>query len=163
MQRIVLIMLISIFWLFLRGFQADRNIQETAHVRLKEGINKAAHDASMQVDDYQWGQGKIVFNHTKAIDVFRNTLAYNTDLRPDLNPIPGTFFADPIEITFEDYVDDSSGVVFPFTYINDREGIYHVLKGPAVVYKVRTKVRQTNPWSYKGYIRKTVVFEYPYP
>jgi hypothetical protein len=162
MNRVLLLMLLFIVFIYLTGFQEDRYITETVHNRLKFSLNRAAHDAALQVDKEALSEGQVVFSRGEALDVFKATLRDNLQLQIDLSPIPGSLFQSELEVIFEDYVDDDSGVAFPLTYTNAANQIVQVLKGPAVVYRVRVKLPRSNSLSYQGYIYKSVIYEYPF-
>lgn len=163
MNRVLLIILTLPIFIFLWGFQDERYLSQTVHERLKNSINRGAHDASLQIDPQQLKRGNIVFLQSESFRVFKSTLIENLGLELNLSPKPKTLLSSPVEILFEDYVDDSSGVSFPYSYENDEFKIKKMMKGPAVVYVIRTKMPRVNTLSYDGYVYKRVIFEYPYP
>ncbi|TBL80604.1 hypothetical protein [Paenibacillus thalictri] len=165
MHRVLLIVMMAGIYLFAMGFEADRFMTKEVHNRLKFSLNRAAHDASLQVDAAALNDGRIQFVRSDARVVFEAGLRYNLELQSgaQLTPKEGTLLKGPVEIIYEDYVDDATpGVAFPFSYVRNAEHIAQVLKGPAVIYRVRVPLPRTNRLSYDGYIYKTVIYEYPF-
>jgi hypothetical protein len=163
MRRSFLILALSLVFILMELYNADRLSDDTTQYRLKYGLHRAAHDATLQIDPVSKVDGLIVFLQSKALQTFKNTLILNMDLKPDLSPKANTVLKDPVEIIFEDYIDDSSGVTFPFNYSNSQFGIYKTINGPAVIYELRVKAPRLSTYSYDGYIYKNVIQEYQYP
>jgi hypothetical protein len=163
MNRSLLIMALSLIFIIMEFYNADRLSDTSIHDRSKNSLNRAAHDAALQIDPVYKVDGQIVFLRDKALQVFTDTLTRNLDLKPNLSPKANTVLRDPVEIIFEDYVDDLSGVTFPYNYVNTQYGIYKTIDGPAVIYEIRTKAPKLSTYSYAGYIYKNVIQVYPYP
>ncbi len=156
-------MLMAGIFIYAMGFEADRYITEAVHNRLKFSLNRSAHDASLQVDKLALTEGRIVFVRSGARHAFEAGLRANLELQDNLFPRAGTMLGKPPEIVYEDYVDDATpGVRFPFSYVRPEQNIYQVIKGPAVIYRVRVMLPGTNRFSYNGYVYKTVIYEYPF-
>lgn len=162
MNRALLLMFVVLMFLYTTGFEADRYMTDTAHNRLKEAMNRGAHDASLQVYSESLSEGVVIFEQPAAKQAFLRGLQGNLQLSESLDPKPGTLFASAPEIIFEDYVDDvTPGVSFPYTYVRTDRKIVRVMKGPAVVYQVRIRMPRAHAFSFDGYVYKTVIFEYP--
>lgn len=153
----------SVVCLMIWMWQVDDNNTTLANERLKNAVNYAAHDASLQLNKAELGRGKIVFNRPAAENAFTQTLAANLILDSSLDPKPGTLFKDRLTVIYEDFIDSSDGVNYPYLYENNAYGIRHIIYGPAVVFAVRVprpKVFNLNP---EYDLVKWAVFEYPAP
>lgn len=126
-------------------WQSEGHMQNQAVKRLKNRINYAAHDASLQVQDITLNNGKVVFDRIQADQAFHNTLELNNTKQ--------------YEILYKDYLDDSN-TTFPLLYKNEQYSIQKLVKGPSVVYVA--KVPHPNPKAVDPFISDWVVFEYPY-
>ena len=147
------------FWLW----QTDGTVALLANERLKNGINRAAHDASLQVDKGQLVYGKVIFDTTASLAAFKKTLADNLLLDNQLKPLPNTLFTQPITITYMDFIDDLDGVTYPYLYENPMYGISKIIKGPAVVFAIETDKPRPFNISDDYMMVKWAVFEYPLP
>lgn len=162
MNRVLLLMFVVLMFLHTTGYEADRYVTTTTHNRLKFSLNRGAHDAALQVDKERLAEGDIVFERGLARAAFEKGLEHNLQLDSSGNPRASTLLQSKPVIVFEDYVDDSTpGVAFPFSYVRESEHIYQVLKGPAVIYRVKVKLPRTHAWSYVGDVYKNVIYEYP--
>ena len=147
------------FWMW----QVDDNNTALANKRLKNAVNYATHDASLQLKQAELGTGRIVFDIPAAENTFRQTLQDNLVLDNSLNPKPGTLFKQKLTVIFTDFIDDDDGKTYPFFYENDIYGIHHWIYGPSVIFAVevqRPVVFNVNP-VYN--LVKWAVFEYPVP
>jgi len=163
MRETIITILLSIVCLTFWIWQVDDNVTSLANERLKNAVNYAAHDASIQIDKKYLGNGRIAFNNAKAEEVFRQTVADNLFLDSDLVPRPNTLFKEKITVIYTDFIDDRDGITYPFFYENEAYGIHHWIFGPAVVFAVevpRPRTFNVNP-SYS--LVKWSVFEYPVP
>lgn len=151
-------LLFTTFWLW----QVDGDIALLANKRLKYAINRAAHDASLQVNKTELNnKGKIIFDTFTAETVFKKTLADNLALTEGLIPNPNTLFSQQISITYMDFIDDTDGVTFPYLYENMPYGIRKIIYGPAVIFAVETPKPRPFNISDDYFITKWAVFEYP--
>src|SRR5690606_1128236 len=118
----------------------------------------ALHDAGLQLDQNQLSNGLIVFDQTKAYEVFRQTLSLNTKTN-NLNPTDQSKFKNEIKIV-EFHFFDESNTSFPYvhTFPNGRQeiflkpSIYVVLETVSpLTYGNRTPltVRRQAAYSYK--------------
>lgn len=163
MKETIFTLLVSVVCLTFWMWQVDDNLTGLANERLKNAVNYAAHDASIQVNSEELANGRIVFDTAKAKEVFNRTLADNLSLDNNLVPRPNTLFKEKINVIYTDYIDDRDGLTFPYLYENDYYGIRHWVFGPAVVFAVevpRPRAFNLNP-SYS--LVKWSVFEYPVP
>jgi hypothetical protein len=163
MNRALLLIFVVLMFVYTTVFEADRYVASTTHNRLKFALNRGGHDAAMQVSKYWLAEGMVVFERPLALAAFEAGLRGNLQLRMDGTPYEGSLLSGKPEIVFMDYVDHSTpGVLFPYSYIKESEHIFHVLKGPAVIYKVRVKMPRSSYLSYDGDVYKTVIYEYPF-
>lgn len=163
MGRSLLITALTLIFLLMESTNADRAANTSVINAMTYSLQYAAHDAALQIDPIEKSDGYIVFIRDQARNVFEETLQRNLRLKENLEPLPNTLLDDPVEIIFEDYVDDSSGITFPYNYVNDQYGIYKTLLGPSVIYEIRVKSPKTSKYSYDGYIYKNVIEQYPLP
>lgn len=163
MRETIFTLLLSVVCLTFWMWQIDDNTSGLANERLKNALNYAAHDASLQVNKQDLARGMIVFDTLSADEAFKKTLADNLFLDNRLVPKANTLFKESVSVIFTDYIDDTDGVVFPYLYENSTHGIRQWIYGPAVIYAVevpRPRVFNVNP-SYN--LVKWAVFEYPVP
>ncbi|SFL69044.1 hypothetical protein SAMN03159341_108235 [Paenibacillus sp. 1_12] len=162
MNRALLLLFVVLMFLYTTGFEADRFVTTTTHNRLKFTLNRGAHDAALQVNKDWLADGLVVFDRPLAHAAFEAGLRGNLQLRLDGTPSIGSLLSAAPVIVFEDYVDDlSPEVVFPYSYVRESEHIVQVLKGPAVIYRVKVKLPRSSSMSYDGDVYKTVIYEYP--
>lgn len=161
MKETIFALLMSLVCLTLWMWQVDDNTTALANERLKNAVNYAAHDASLQINKSELAKGRILFEPVTADAVFRQTLQDNLALTNDLTPKPNTLFKEQMTVLYTDYIDDGDGIAFPHFYENDTYNIHHWVNGPAVIFAVkvpRPRVFNVNP----GYdLIKWAVFEYP--
>ncbi|NHN33106.1 hypothetical protein [Paenibacillus agricola] len=162
MNRALLLLFVVLMFMYTTSFEADRYVASTTHNRLKFALNRGGHDAALQISKDWLAEGLVVFDRPNAWAAFEAGLRHNLQLRVDGSPYEGSLLSDKPIIVFEDYVDDSTpGVLFPYSYIRENESIFQVLKGPAVIYRVKVKMPRSSQLSYDGYVYKTVIYEYP--
>lgn len=164
MKRVLFLILTLVYYVMIQWHQDDYLYSRLVHERLKNSINRGAHDASLQIKDEEWGEGRIEFDRDKALKAFKTTLADNISLDANtLSPKQNTILKNKVEILFEDYIDAKSQVSYPYAYVNNEYKIRKTIYGPAVIYVVRVPNPVVHPTSMKEDIQKWVVFEYPYP
>lgn len=156
-------LLLFYFTFILWVLQLNLQMDAEAHYKLKESLEIAAHDAALQDVGAELAEGRIVFDKNQALESFKNSLIYSLKLEDagtELDPLPQSYFQDPIRIVFEHYIDDANTVSYPFLYENPMYHIREVIRGPSVIFVVETKT----PRHFRGQkkdIRKRVVYEYP--
>jgi len=163
MKETIFALLMSVVCLTFWMWQVDDNNTGLANERLKNAVNYAAHDASLQINKQELAKGRIIFNSAVADVVFRQTLKDNLSLADDLTPEPNTLFKEQVTVLYTDYIDYEDGVSFPYFYESSTYGIHRWVHGPAVVFAVkvpRPRVFNVNP-VYE--LVKWAVFEYPMP
>ncbi len=161
MRAAISILLLSVFFISVSLYQLDTETALLANERLKDAVNRAAHDASLQIDRVELSNGRIVFDPAAAAAVFGQTLAANLGLDENLDPKPGTMFSGRAQVEYMEYLDDSSGKSFPLLYENPVYGITKTVRGPAVVAVVSIPKPVTSGLSSAWSMRKWAVYEYP--
>lgn len=148
-----------VLWVLQFNLQMDAEV----HYKLKESLEIAAHDAALQDVEAELAEGRIVFEQNQALTSFKDSLTHSLKLADngmELNPLPQSYFQDPIRIVFIHYIDDANTATFPFLYENPTYHIREVIRGPSVIFVVETQT----PRHFRGEkkdIRKRVVYEYP--
>lgn len=163
MKETIFAILMSVVCLTFWMWQVDDNNTVLANERLKNAINYAAHDASLQINRAEMARGRIVFDHVLAESVFRKTLQDNLLLENDLTPKPNTLFKAPLTVLFAGHIDDDDGVAYPYFYENNTYGIHRWINGPAVIFAVRVPRPQVFNVNPVYDLVKWAVFEYPLP
>jgi len=161
MRAAISMLLISVFFISVSLYQLDTETTLLANERLKNAVNRAAHDASLQVDRAELSNGRIVFDRTSAAAAFRQTLAANLGLDENLDPKPGTMFSEKARVEYMEFLDDSGGLTFPLLYENSVYSIAKTVRGPAVVAVVSITKPVTSGLSSSWTMRKWAVYEYP--
>lgn len=161
MRAAISVLLISVFFVSVSLYQLDTETALLANERLKDAVNRAAHDASLQIDQAELSNGRIVFDPAAATAVFNQTLAANLGLDENLNPKPGTMFSGRAQVEYIDFLDDSDGLTFPLLYENSVYNITKTVRGPAVVAVVSIPKPVTSGLSSAWTMRKWAVYEYP--
>lgn len=162
MKETFRVLMLGFMFIIMTFLQIERDINSTTQQRLKASITRAAHDASLQVVDSLVGEGYIVFDREKARAAFEQTLQSNLQLKSDLTPKPHTLLHDQMYIIAEEYIDDYSGVTFPYNYRNDEMRMYKTIYGPAVIFKIRVHMPRVSRFGYDGDVTKDVIYEYPF-
>lgn len=142
--------------------ETDYHVHAMFHERLKNAANRAAHDASLQMDREELKEGRYVFDESEALRRFRHTLAENLGLTNELKPKPGTLLKDPVHVVYEDYIDESDSVTFPYRYENPKYRMEETVRGPAVIYVIEVDYPRYFQLTEAKRLFKPVVFEYPF-
>ncbi len=160
---------VILVWSLTLMFQVDYLQDQKATRELKDGLELAAHDATMMLDSESLSLGTVVFDRLLAEQVFARSLSKN--LQVDLvgleyqNTQDLSFFKHPIKIVHMEFIDDLSnpGITYPCTYGvscgQDKYDIFETVKGPAIVVVAQT-------YSPRGFsdelkpITQAVVYEY---
>lgn len=163
MRETIFALLMSVVCLTFWMWQVDDNITVLANERLKNALNYAAHDASLQLNKAEVAKGRIIFDSVSAEAVFRQTLQDNLALANDLTPLPNTLFKEQITVLYADYIDDVDGVAYPYFYENDTFGIHRWINGPSVVFALKVPRPRVFNVNQVYDLIKWAVFEYPMP
>lgn len=131
-------------------WQMDHQTTETSRSRLKLSLDRATHDAAMQLDKNVLArEGRIVFT-SQARTVFDQTLQTNLKFNESYYPKANNLFnsADRLEVLVFDRVETGcpgspSGSGFPCTYVNTTHGYIDTLRGPSIVAVIKMKHPQS--------------------
>jgi hypothetical protein len=146
-------------WAGLLAMQLNFEMDTSATRKLKNAMELAVHDAALSLKTEELMNGKIVFNQMVAEQNFRKSLEDNLRLNTSLEPLSDSFFKEPIVLKHLEYVDHSTGSMFPMNYFNDKYHILDTLEGPAIVAVLETR----GPRYFTGnkkVIRQAVVYQY---
>ncbi|MFE7064175.1 peptidase M23 [Sutcliffiella sp. NPDC057660] len=146
-------------WAGIMVMQFNFDLDMSATRKLKNGLELAAHDAALALNQQELSQGRIVFDQAGAFGNINKSLQDNLQLDGLYKPLPKTFFHNQVKVLHVEYIDDSSGVDFPMNYSNNTFNVLETIHGPAVVIIAETK----SPRFFRGdtiTVRQAVVFEY---
>lgn len=164
MRASIAMILLGVFFVFVIYIEIDQDMSSLLNERVKNAVNRATHDASLCINKQEFSEGRIVFSPNQALITFNNTLAANLGLDPaSLNPKPNTLFTSKPAIELLEFIDDNSGINFPYYYQNSTYGINKILYGPAVISIVKIEKPVFCSLSAKFDYRKWCVYEYPVP
>jgi len=122
----------------------EHQTTETSRNRLKLSLDRATHDAAMQVDKNVLArEGRIVFT-SQSKTVFDQTLQTNLKFDENYYPKANNLFnsADRLEVLVFDRVETGcpgSPAGFPCTYVNNTYGYVDTLRGPSIVAVIAMK------------------------
>ncbi|WP_040951680.1 hypothetical protein [Gorillibacterium massiliense] len=123
-------------------WQTDNHLSETGYLRLKNALDMATHDASLQLNkEVLENEGGIAFSDV-AWEAFNESLQRNLRLDASGHPLhPGLFrSSDALEVLLFDKVEKGcpdSPAGFPCTYVNHTYGYVDMLEGPGIVAIIR--------------------------
>ena len=122
MEHIIRIMFIA--FISILGLTLNMNLStkaQTLHY-LKEDLEVAAHDATLEVLETELAKGKIVFDQTEARNTFRESFENNSRLTADDYTL--------IDLVF---LDHSTVPSFPTTYISSSTDFSDVFTAPTII------------------------------
>lgn len=131
MYKLVLVLLMAVVWMLLHALQTDEEMAVAALFQGKHAVNRAAHAAAQQVDVKALGDGRLHINETAARAEAESYLQRNLMLEEDGDPLPGSYWKEPVEIVDFQVVNEDQ--LFPFTYRNDAFDYEVTLRRPGVV------------------------------
>lgn len=144
MKWSVIALFVSVVFFSLWIWQMEHQTTESARSKLKLSLDRATHDAALQVDrDILAREGRVAFTSSSRT-VFDNTLQTNLRFDANYKPIGNNLFNnnDRLEVLLYERVENgcpgSSGG-FPCTYVNTTYGYVDTLRGPSIVAIIRMK------------------------
>lgn len=146
-------------WAGIMAMQYNFDLDNTTTRRVKDALELAVHDASLEIDKVALSEGNIVFNTVQANDNFELSLRENLILDTSLQPQTGSLLQEEVKVVHMEYIDDSNTGAFPFNYVNDQYEIFDTVHGPSIVAVIET----LSPRYFDGEpmtIRQAVVYEY---
>jgi hypothetical protein len=135
----------AVFW----QWQLSNNMDNVAYARAKNALDRATHDASLQVDPVQLGKGQIVYDTSRALQAFTKTLRENMMLDGSLQALPKTFFNGQVAIVGMDVVDDANvqarynrkfdGTGLLYKYQGYGKSFQKMIYGPAIIFGIQIR------------------------
>lgn len=163
MKACIWVIFLSVFFICVMQMELDQDMASLLNERIKNALNRATHDASLQINQQQLSIGSSQYDQTAALSVFRKTLAFNLGLNPlTLKPLENTIFSTAPVIEFIDFIDDNDNISFPYLYQNNTYRINKIIRGPAIVTVISIEKPLLSALSAKLRYRKWAVYEYPF-
>jgi hypothetical protein len=131
MYKIVLYMLLLVFFMTLLALQIDEEVSMNTLFKVKHGLNRATHAAAQQLDEQKLAQGILSIDPQRAEEEAYHYLQYNLQLDEDNLPLPGSFLQTPVEVLVFEIIDENQ--IFPHLYVNDDYNYKVTLQRPGVV------------------------------
>jgi hypothetical protein len=135
MHKMLLFILMSLFYMTLYALQTDQEIAMHTLFRGKHGLSAAVHAAAQQSDAVKLAQGVHAINEANAQSSAMHFLQTNLRLDANNDPLPGTFFRTRIEVLLFKVVNAQE--VFPYTYTHPLYGYTVTLQKPGVIMFIR--------------------------
>lgn len=155
--------LFILMFAFITQMQFNLDADKTATRQMKNALELAVHDAALAVSPVEMGNGKVVFDQTKAIDNLRLSLESNLKIQSSggfvYTPSSNSLFKHDLYISHLEFIDDSVTTTYPYTYVNNDYEIMETVDGPSVIAVMTT---ESPRWFNGGvtYIRQAAVYEY---
>ena len=111
------------------GLMMNMNLSyqaQTLHYA-KEDLELAVHDATLEVNETEMANGRVVFDQARALTTFRNSFERNSRLS-----------ASEYEIVEMTYLDDVTSS-FPYTYTSANGVVEDVFLAPTIIAFIRVK------------------------
>lgn len=150
MKMAIFTIFMSLICSFLLLWQTDNHVSSTAYYKLKNTLDVATHDASLQIDMNSLNQGIIKFNAARANDALLNSLKANLKLDSSSHPIEPNIFRSTDKLEYKMMTVDTgcpgkpSGFPCVFDAWAASDGYIDTLEGPSVVAIV--KMRHPRPF-----------------
>ncbi|WP_138753551.1 hypothetical protein [Paenibacillus sinopodophylli] len=137
MKWVIMILLLSPIFFIYSAWNQDEHLQTKLKANLKDGMDLATHDASLQIVEEELEMGNIRFDPVEAERVLRQSMQTSFKLDGLLQPLPGGIWRDPFELVWFERVETG---VFPQVYHSGPPYYYSdTLKGPAIIAIVKVK------------------------
>lgn len=137
MNKLLLYMLLAVFFMSLMALQADEELAMQSYFHIKHALNRATHAGAQQLDGTKLAEGIADVDPELARTVTLEYFLSNLRLKPDLTPEPGSFLKEPAEIIALDVV--GAGETFPYLYEQPDYGYSVTLFRPGVVLLVKLR------------------------
>jgi hypothetical protein len=154
MDKLLLFMLLSAFFMLLHGLQTDEELAMHALFQGKHAVNRAAHASAQQLDPAKLARGIRSIDTVRARSAAMQYLRSNLRLDEGNSPMPGTFWKTRVEVLALDIVNEDNN--FPYLYERLDYGYSVTLHRPGVVMIVRLdypriyQVLSPISWTIKG-------------
>lgn len=137
MYKIVLYMLLLVFFMTLFALQMDEEVSMNTLFRVKHGLNRATHAAAQQFDEQKLAEGIMSIDPQAAEEEAYYYLQSNLQLDMDNLPLPGSFLESPVEVLVLDIINENR--IFPYLYVNDDYDYEVTLQRPSIVMIIRVE------------------------
>lgn len=171
MKHILFTCFMMVMCTLLWSWQIEGNTQNIALERAKNAVNRAAHGASLQIDDLALSNGQLIFDKTQALIAFTDILSKNMQLDSSLKALPDTLFQGQVQVVYEDYVDDSNVVArygsgFDaggklYQYNSADFNLQQIINGPSVIYVIKVQKPMQIDSTEETYYYIGSIYEYP--
>lgn len=137
MHKIVLYMLLLVFFMTLFALQIDEEMSMNTLFRVKHGLNRATHAAAQQLDEQKLAQGIMSIDPQAAEEEAYNYLQSNLQLDLDNLPLQGSYLESPVEVVVLEIINENR--IFPYLYVNDDYDYEVTLQRPGVIMIIRVE------------------------
>lgn len=137
MKWVIMLLLMMPIFIIYSAWSQDEHLSTKLKAGLKEGMDLATHDASLQIIEEELEMGKIRFDPMKSEKALLNSLQTSFKLNSLLQPLPGGIWKDPFELVWFEKIETGN---FPMIYHSGPPYYYSdTLKGPSIVAIVKVK------------------------
>lgn len=152
------------FFVAIISLQVNLEAKSTASRYLKNSLEIATHDGGLGVYEDKLANGIIDFNEVQSEGYILDSLRYHLNMtqgttRYQLMPTDDSFFQEPIEIKFIDFLDDSL-YTFPTSYTNVAYGIDIPILDPSIVVLIEGKAPTLLGSTSNTMVSRLVIYEY---
>ncbi|MEX1031246.1 MAG: hypothetical protein WDZ91_14555 [Paenibacillaceae bacterium] len=137
MYKLVLYLLLLVFFMTMFALQMDEEISMNTLFRVKHGLNRATHAAAQQLDEQKLAQGMMSIDSQVAEEKAYEYLQSNLQLDLNNMPLQGSFLESPVEVLVLDIINENR--VFPYHYMNVDYDYEVTLERPGVVMIIRVE------------------------
>lgn len=131
MAKLVFGILMTVVWWMIHALQMDEELAMNTVFDVKRAVSRAAHAAAQQVDLEKLEMGVPAIDRDQAEASALAYLRENLRLDADLQPLPGSFLRERVEV--EQFVVLGEELDYPFTYRNEVFDYEVTLDRPGVV------------------------------
>lgn len=131
MAKLVFSVLMIVVWWMLHALQLDEEVAMSSVHDAKRAVDRAAHAAAQQLDRDKLEMGVLSLQPDLAKGAAWEYMRGNLALDAALNPLPGSFLRDAVEVRA--FVVVNEDVVFPYTYRNEQYDYEVTLARPGIV------------------------------
>jgi hypothetical protein len=154
LYKLVLFMLLAMLQLWMLTLQLEEELSMHMLFELKHGVNRAAHAASVQIDEHLLAEGIRSIEEVRAREMGLLVLRENLRLNEAGEPLAGSLLREPIELLAFEVI--NSDEVFPYRYVNKEHDYEVILQNPGVIFIIRAeyprlfRVIEPIVWTVKG-------------
>lgn len=154
MYKIVLYVLLALFFMVMYALQMDEEMAIHTLFRTKHALNRSAHAAAQQLDYIKLARGIYSLDPIAAEAMALLYLQQNLNLTVSNDPIPGSFLRSRVEVLVFEVINENH--TFPYTYFNDTYKYTVTLERPGVIMVIQVDYPRTYnvigpiSWKIKG-------------